>query len=102
MLACGDKSCAPVNFSERLVGKDGIARVIDGRIIEISVNIFGDDCHNCRPFYKFQKAAASAWMGKVVQFISEGKDQCYAENALNEILEALKVIEEIVAFDNKE
>ena len=124
MLDCEDKDCAPVNFSTQLVEKDGKARVVDGRIIEISVNIFDDNCHNCMPFYKFQKAAASAFVGKVVQFITEGKDQCYAEKALSEILEALnfrafpsdryyideidnnedrlRVIEEIVPFDNEE
>ena len=91
MLACKDQDCAPVNFSKKLPDKDFKGRVIDGRIIEVSIHIFDDDCHSFQPFYKLQKAAASAWVGKVVQFISEGKDMCYAENALNEIFKALNI-----------
>ena len=38
-----------------------------------------------------EKATASAWIGKVVEFIHKGEDKCYAENALNEIFPALNV-----------
>ncbi|MCH5277667.1 MAG: NTP transferase domain-containing protein [Desulfovibrionaceae bacterium] len=117
------KNCAPVNFTKPKPAKDFKGRVNDGKIIEISVHIFDDDCFAFQPFYKLQKAAASAWVGKVVQFISEGKISCYAENALNEIAPALdirtfsydgyyideidntedrlRVMEEILNFDNE-
>ena len=41
--------------------------------------------------YKMEKATASAWIGKVVEFIHKGENKCYAENALNEIFPALNV-----------
>ena len=59
--------------------------------MEVSIKIFDEDCYAFQPFYKLQKAAASAWIGKVVEFIHKGEDKCYAENALNEIFPALNV-----------
>ena len=124
VLDCEDPDCATVNFAKALPEKDFKGRVKDGRVLEVSVNIFDADCYAFQPFYKLQKAAASAWVGKVVHFISDGKDKCYAENALNEIFAALnvrafdydgyfideidnaedrlRVMEEIVAFDEAE
>ena len=68
-----------------------IARVKDGKVLEVSIKIFDEDCFAFQPFYKLSKATASAWVGKVCQFIQEGQDKCYAENALNEIFPALNV-----------
>jgi hypothetical protein len=65
--------------------------VQDGKVIEVSIKIFDEDCFAFQPFYKLEKAAASAWVGKVVEFIHKGEDKCYAENALNEIFPALNV-----------
>ena len=42
-------------------------------------------------FLKVISPLASAWIGKVVEFIHKGEDRCYAENALNEIFPALNV-----------
>ena len=60
-------------------------------MVEVSINIFDDDCFAFQPFYKLDKATTSAWVGKVVQFIHEGQNRCYAENALNEIFPALNI-----------
>ena len=98
MIDCSDKDCATVNFSKKLPEKDFKGRVKDGRVLEVSVNIFDADCYAFQPFYKLQKATASAWIGKVVHFISDGKDKCYAENALNEIFAALNV--QAFAYDD--
>ena len=59
--------------------------------MEVSVKIFDEDCFAFQPFYKMEKATASAWIGKVVEFIHKGEDKCYAENALNEIFSELNV-----------
>lgn len=121
VLACPDKDCATVSFTRALPGKDFKGRVHAGKLMEVSVDIFDEDCYAFQPLYKLQKSAASAWVGKVVQFICEGKDSCYAEYALNEIIAALnirafpyegyyideidtaedrlRVMEEIVSFD---
>ncbi len=82
-----------VNRSKPLPEKDFKARIADGCIQEVSVNIFDQNCFAFQPFYKLSAADAAAWVAQVEQFISEGKDQCYAENAFNEILPRLSVRE---------
>lgn len=91
MIHCGEKSAATVNFKKALPEKDFKGRVQDGKVVEVSIKIFDEDCFAFQPFYKLEKAAASAWVGKVVEFIHKGEDKCYAENALNEIFPALNV-----------
>ena len=91
VLNCEDKNTATVNFKKALPEKDFKGRVQDGKVLEVSIKIFDEDCFAFQPFYKMEKATASAWIGKVVEFIHKGEDKCYAENALNEIFPALNV-----------
>ena len=91
MLNCEYANCATVNFKKALPEKDFKGRVQDGKVLEVSIKIFDEDCFAFQPFYKLDKATASAWIGKVVEFIHKGEDKCYAENALNEIFPALDV-----------
>lgn len=91
VLACSDKNTGTVNFTKKLPEKDFKGRVRDGKLLEVSIKIFDQDCFAFQPFYKMDKATASAWIGKVVEFIHKGEDKCYAENALNEIFPALNV-----------
>ena len=91
MLANPEKSAATVNFKKALPEKDFKGRVQDGKVVEVSIKIFDENCFAFQPFYKLEKAAASAWVGKVVEFIHKGENKCYAENALNEIFPALNV-----------
>lgn len=91
VLCCGEKNTATVNFTKALPEKDFKGRVCDGKVLEVSIKIFDEDCYAFQPFYKLEKATASAWVGKVVEFIHKGEDKCYAENALNEIFPALDI-----------
>ena len=91
VLACSDPNTATVNFKKALPEKDFKGRVKDGKVVEVSIHIFDEDCYAFQPFYKMDKATAAAWIGKVVEFIHKGEDKCYAENALNEIFPALNV-----------
>ena len=91
VLNSGISSTATVNFTKALPEKDFKGRVKDGKILEVSIKIFDEDCFAFQPFYKLDKATASAWVGKVVEFIHKGETKCYAENALNEIFPALNV-----------
>lgn len=91
VLNCEDKNTATVNFKKALPEKDFKGRVQEGKVLEVSIKIFDEDCFAFQPFYKMEKATASAWIGKVVEFIHKGEDKCYAENALNEIFPALNV-----------
>lgn len=91
VLNCADKNTATVNYKKALPEKDFKGRVQEGKVLEVSIKIFDEDCFAFQPFYKMEKATASAWIGKVVEFIHKGEDKCYAENALNEIFPALNV-----------
>ena len=91
MLASPDKNAATVNFKKALPEKDFKGRVKDGKVIEVSIKIFDEDCFAFQPFYKMDKETASAWIGRVEEFINRGEDKCYAENALNEIFIDLNV-----------
>ena len=91
MINNAHESCATVHFTKALPEKDFKGRVRDGKVLEVSIKIFDEDCFAFQPFYKLSKATASAWVGKVVEFIHKGENKCYAENALNEIFPALNI-----------
>lgn len=91
VLNCEDKNTATVNFKKALPEKDFKGRVQDGKVLEVSIHIFDDDCFAFQPFYKMEKTTAAAWINKVVEFIDKGENKCYAENALNEIFNELNV-----------
>ena len=91
VLSCPDKNTGTVNFSKALPEKDFKGRVRDGKLLEVSIHIFDQDCFAFQPFYKLDKATTAAWVGKVVEFIHDGQNKCYAENALNLIFPALNV-----------
>ena len=91
VLSCPDKNTGTVNFSKALPEKDFKGRVQDGKLLEVSIHIFDEDCFAFQPFYKMDKATAGAWIAKVAEFIEKGEKKCYAENALNEIFPQLNV-----------
>lgn len=91
VLNCSDPNTGTVNFKKAKPEKDFKARVQDGKLLEVSIHIFDEDCYAFQPFYKMDKETAGAWIGKVEEFIQKGEDKCYAENALNEIFAELDV-----------
>jgi len=82
---------AAVNMFKALPAKDFKCRIKDNKIYEISVNIFDSDCFAFQPLYKLDKSTISQWTEKVCEFIKNGNDKVYAENALNEILPELNI-----------
>jgi len=99
---------ATVNRQKQLPEKDFKARVQDGKITEVSIHIFDDDCFAFQPFYKLSKEMIQAWLKNVEVFIEAGIKGVYAENAFNEISDTI-LIEEfsyenyfIDEVDNKE
>ncbi len=80
-----------VNMKKELPEKDFKARVVDGKIQEVSIHIFDQDCCAFQPLYKLSRETLGRWMAKVEEFIQSGNDQVYAENALNEIAGELDI-----------
>lgn len=91
VLNCSDANTGTVNFSKALPEKDFKGRVIDGKLLEVSIHIFDDNCFAFQPFYKLDAATAGAWIRKVEEFVLKDEVKCYAENALNEIFAQLNV-----------
>lgn len=80
-----------VSFKRPQPEKDFKARIKDGRIQEVSVKIFDDDCYAFQPMYKLSKATVGKWIRKVEEFVDAGNTGVYAENAMNEIFPELDV-----------
>jgi len=71
--------------------KDFKARIKNGLISEIGVNVFGEDARFFLPMYKIMKGDFTKWLDKMGEFIKEEKVNDYAENALNAIAGDIKV-----------
>ena len=91
VLASKNADLVTVNFQKALPEKDFKGRVVDGRVMEVSIHIFDDNCYALQPMYKLSRASVAAWNAKVAEFIAKGENKCYAENALNEIFHTLDV-----------
>ncbi len=76
---------ALVNREIRPPEKDFKALIENNRITKIGVELSGPNACFCAPIYKFSKADFLRWMAKIDDFIRQGKVDCYAEDAFNEI-----------------
>ena len=73
------------NEEKALPEKDFKGRFENGLLREVSINIFDSDCYAFQPLYKLSKADMNAWLSKVDEFITNGVNSVYAENALNRV-----------------
>lgn len=71
--------------------KDFKARVEEGRVKEVGVNLTGENAFFCPPVYHLTPAAARRWIAEMGEFIRAGDDNCYAENAFNRISGELEI-----------
>ena len=80
-----------VDMHKPLPEKDFKARLAQGLVREVSIHTFGADCVALQPFYKLDRALMDAWMERIALFVARGETGCYAENALNELLDAAQL-----------
>jgi choline kinase len=71
--------------------KDFKALIKRGRVVQISVNLSGPGTFFCAPMYRFSKADFLLWLDKIEDFVMQGKVDCYAEDAFNEISDSLSL-----------
>ena len=88
-----------INREKKLPEKDFKGRIKDGKLQEVSINIFDDDCFALQPMYKLSRETLEKWTEKTVEFVESGNDKVYAENAFNTILPSLSVREFSYADD---
>lgn len=82
-----DFNCVLVNKEIPPPEKDFKALIIDEKIIQIGVNVSGSNSAFLAPLYKLTKQFFNAWLNQIEKFINDNRVNCYAEDALNEILD---------------
>lgn len=86
------ESAVAVERDAPLPKKDFKARLKNGRVREIGINVFGEDCVASQPAYKLQKVTMEVWLEAISDFCRRGETGVYAENALNTILDRLEMV----------
>lgn len=85
MINCG-KSCMAVSTCCALPEKDFKAVLQDGRIVRIGIDFF-KNAVTAQPLYVLRRELWMKWMEKIGEFYQKGDLTCYAENALNQVLD---------------
>ncbi len=65
--------------------KDFNALIERNRVTKIGVALAGPNAYFCAPMYQFSKLDFLLWLNKIDDFIKQGRTNCYAEDAFNEI-----------------
>jgi phosphonopyruvate decarboxylase len=94
-----EKSGALVKRELPYPEKDFKASIVNGLINKVGVKIEGEMLKFLAPIYKFKNADFKTLLAKMEQFIKEGKTNCYAEDAFNEISDKIEL--HPVYFDNE-
>ena len=71
--------------------KDFKGKIINGRVKEIGVNLFGEDCFTLMPVYKISKEKFGKWLDEIEKFVLKKNLTVYAENAFNRISETIEL-----------
>lgn len=90
-LAASPVSAVTVDTTLSLPEKDFKGRIRDGRLMEVGVNVFGDDAIELQPAYRFLARDFTRWMQEIERFVEAGNDRVYAENAFNDAWEDIPV-----------
>lgn len=95
LLVC-DRSCMKVSSTIALPEKDFKAVVHNGRVEKVGIEFF-TDAMEAQALYKLNKVDWKVWLDKICEFCESDKQNCYAENAFNQVSSDCN----IYAFDVK-
>lgn len=84
-------SCGVVSSLKPLPEKDFKAEVINERIAKIGVDVFSNAIA-FQPLYKLTGSDWASWLRMIDLYVEAGKVDCYAEEALNEILHQVTLV----------
>lgn len=90
LLASGRSGVAVSSVSE-LPQKDFKAIIEDGHVRKIGVEFFADAVA-AQPLYYLTKEDWAVWMNRIAAFCERGNTKCYAEDALNEVLDQITLL----------
>ena len=77
-------SCMTVSSTLPLPEKDFKAKVVDGKVIAVGVDIF-NEAMEAQALYKLFQNDWKVWLDRIVEFCESDRRKVYAENALNEL-----------------
>ncbi len=77
-------SCMTVSSTLPLPEKDFKAKVVDGMVMAVGVDIF-NEAIEAQALYKLNKCDWKVWLDKIIEFCENDNRKVYAENALNEL-----------------
>ena len=83
-------SCMTVSSTLPLPEKDFKARVVDGMIMAVGVDIF-NEAMEAQALYHLKKDDWKVWLDKIIEFCESDRRKVYAENALNELKGAANI-----------
>ena len=89
-VLASDTSCMTVSSTLALPEKDFKARVIDGKVMAVGVDIF-NEAMAAQALYKLKRENWRIWLDKIAEFCEAGNTKVYAENALNELKGAANI-----------
>jgi len=92
-VLASEASCIVVSSTLPLPEKDFKARVVDGKVIAVGVDIFSE-AMGAQALYKLNKIDWKVWLNKIIEFCEgtdESKRRVYAEDALNELNGAVNI-----------
>lgn len=90
-LINSEKSCVVVNTFQADPDKDFKATIENDRVVKIGVGL-SDNAVASQPAYKLLETDMSVWAEGIVEYCDVGKRNCYAEDALNDLLDSIDVI----------
>ncbi len=83
-------SCMTVSSTLPLPEKDFKARVVEGKVMQVGVDIF-NEAMAAQALYKLKKEDWKIWLDKIIEFCENDIRDVYAENALNELNGAVHI-----------
>ena len=90
-IVSADKSSVLIKKHGELPEKDFKARIKNGLISEIGVNVFGNDAKFCMPVYYFLKDDFKKLLAEIGEFTKNSKLNFYVEDAFNKISDQIKL-----------
>lgn len=79
-----ESSCMTVSSTLPLPEKDFKAKVVDGKVMAVGVDIF-NEAMEAQALYKLYKDDWKVWLDRIIEFCESDRRKVYAENALNEL-----------------
>lgn len=81
-VLASEHSCMTVSSTLPLPEKDFKARVVDGKVMAVGVDIF-NEAMEAQALYKLNRSDWKVWLDKIIEFCENDNRKVYAENALN-------------------